>query len=326
LAAYARDAGHLAQIRGDTGARVLIAPVTARGRALGTLTLLSDAGSDRVYDDADLESLAELARRAGLALDNLRLYHDAQRQRTLAARRAEQLAASNAELEQFAYVASHDLQEPLRMVTQYMGLIDRKYAAELDERGRSYVAYAVDGAVRMHQLIADLLAYARTGRAEQVFTVFDPRVVVDETLRTLAGQIAERQATVEVAPLPQVRGDRTRLALVFQNLITNALKFSPAPARIAISAVTRGDEIEFAVADRGIGLDPQFADRIFEVFQRLHSRELYPGTGIGLAICKKIVNSHGGRIWVESRPGEGAIFRFTVPSADAPTTGLHKAL
>ncbi|HYE07293.1 MAG TPA: PAS domain-containing protein [Planctomycetota bacterium] len=325
-AAYARDDQHLAQMRGQIGTGMLIAPLTARGRALGTLTVLSDPGSQRQHDDADLDVVAELARNAGLVLDNLRLYHEAHRQRSLAARRAEQLTASNAELEQFAYVASHDLQEPLRMVTQYMGLIDRKYAAQLDERGRSYVAYAVDGAVRMHQLIADLLAYARTGRSQQAFTVFDAREVVDESLRTLAGQIDERQAIVDVAPLPRIRGDRTRLALVFQNLIANALKFSSAPARVAITAINRGDDVEFAIADRGIGIDPQFFERIFEVFQRLHSREQYPGTGIGLAICRKIVSGHGGRIWVESQPGEGAIFRFTVPSADAPITGLHKAL
>ncbi len=326
MKSHARDAEHLALMRVHLGTRVLIAPLSARGRALGTLSLLSSSSADRADDDGDLEFVAELARRAGLALDNLRLYHEAERQRALAAQRADQLATTNAELEQFAYVSSHDLQEPLRMVTQYMGLINRRYAAQLDERGRSYVAYAVDGAVRMHQLISDLLTYARTGRAEQTIATVDLRRLIDETLRTLSIQIAERQATIEIDDLPRVRGDRSRLALVFQNLIANALKFSPAPARLAITATSRDHEVVVAIADRGIGIDPQFFSRIFEVFQRLHSREQYPGTGIGLAICKKIIDSHGGRIWVESQPGEGATFFFTLPSADTPTTGLHKAL
>jgi PAS domain S-box-containing protein len=224
------------------------------------------------------------------------------------------LARSNRDLEQFAYVASHDLQEPLRMVSSYTQLLARRYEGKLDVTANKYIAYAVDGANRMQRLIEDLLAYSRVGARATGFAPADCAAVLEQALANLKAAIEANGASITHDPLPTVVHDRLLLVQLFQNLIGNAIKFHvEAPPRIHVSAEQKGDEWVFAVRDNGIGIDPQYAERIFTIFQRLHTNEEYAGTGIGLAICKKIVERRGGRIWVESQPGTGSTFYFTVP-------------
>lgn len=237
------------------------------------------------------------------------------------AQKAEELARSNAELEQFAYVASHDLQEPLRMVASYTQLLARRYREKLDDDAMEFIQYAVDGANRMQQLINDLLTYSRVGSRGMEFERVDCSSVLGQTIANLRDKIEATGAIVTNDDLPTVRGDATQLVQLFQNLISNALKFhgSDVP-QVHVSALKRDrpggsheQEWLFAVRDNGIGIDPQFAERIFVIFQRLHTQAQYPGTGIGLAICKKIAERHGGRIWMESQLGQGAAFFFTIP-------------
>ena len=236
------------------------------------------------------------------------------------ARQMEALARSNAELQQFAYVASHDLQEPLRKITGFCQLLARRYQGQLDERADEYIAFVVDGTARMQQLINDLLTYSQVGRGDKDVAQVDCNVIVEQVRLDLAAAIDESGAEVVVAgELPTVTGRPTQLAQLFVNLVANAVKFhGAAPPRVVISAERRGAEWRFAVSDNGIGIEPQYADRIFGVFQRLHTRAEYPGTGIGLAVCKKIVEVQGGRIWFESEPGVGTTFYWTMPAASKP--------
>ncbi|ADJ28333.1 sensor histidine kinase [Nitrosococcus watsonii] len=227
---------------------------------------------------------------------------------------AQDLMRSNAELEQFAYVASHDLQEPLRMVSSYAQLLARRYRNQLDSDADEFIEFMVDGATRMQALINDLLAYSRVGTKSKTFTTADSNWVIQQVLGSLQLVIKETQARLSVDPLPILIADEAQLAQLFQNLISNALKFRrETTPRIHISAKAEKNEIIFSVADNGIGIEPQYTERIFLLFQRLHSKREYPGTGIGLAICKKIVECHGGRIWVESRQGAGTTFLFALP-------------
>ncbi|HMX89879.1 MAG TPA: ATP-binding protein [Nitrospira sp.] len=225
-----------------------------------------------------------------------------------------ELGRSNADLQQFAYVASHDLQEPLRMVSSYTQLLAKRYRGQLDADADEFIAYAVDGATRMQKLIQDLLAYSRVSTGSQPFEPTPMGAVLSYAMDNLLSAIKESQAVITHDRLPTVRGDAKQLAQLFQNLLSNAIKFhGDQPPRIHISAQRREDEWLFSVRDEGIGIDPQFAGRIFVIFQRLHTRAEYPGTGIGLAICKKIVERHGGRMWVESETGKGATFWFSIP-------------
>jgi len=266
-----------------------------------------------------------------LEIRRLVLDVDAMRQRILleldestAAR--EQLAAqalelrrSNAELEQFAYVASHDLREPLRKVASFCQLIERRYGDQLDERGRQYIDFAVDGATRMQVLINDLLAFSRVGRTSEGFVPVDSQQSLDRVKQLLSGTLEETGAEVSTdGDLPVVYGDPILVDQLLQNLLSNAVKFSRdgVPPQITITYRRDGDMWEFTCADNGIGIEPDYAERIFVIFQRLHPRDQYGGTGIGLALCKKIVEYHGGRIWLDSngRPETGAVFRFTLPA------------
>jgi PAS domain S-box-containing protein len=232
----------------------------------------------------------------------------------LLARQTTELARSNEELERFAYIASHDLQEPLRMVASYTQLLARRYRGKLDEDADEFIGYAVNGANRMQQLIRDLLEYSRVGTRGGIFAAVDCGELVTQVLGDLATAIGEAGAAVVAGPLPTVSGDRSQLRQLFQNLVENALKYrSDAPPVARIDATGEGDMWHFTVRDNGIGIAPEYADRIFVIFQRLHTQAEYPGTGIGLAVCKRIVERHGGRIWVESQPGEGATFHFTLP-------------
>ena len=229
-------------------------------------------------------------------------------------RLADELRRSNDELERFAYVASHDLQEPLRVVTSYVQLLARRYRGRLDQDADEFIAFAVDGANRMKRLIQDLLAYARIkSKATQPEPVALGEVL-QHVLDALRMQLHDSGARVERGSLPTVPADPVQMEQLLQNLISNAVKFRGSePPVIRVEAEQRGSEWEVSVADNGIGIDPQFFDRIFIVFQRLHGMAEYSGTGIGLAICKKIVERHGGRIWVESESGKGSTFRFTLP-------------
>ncbi len=233
-------------------------------------------------------------------------------------RTAAELARSNAELEQFAYVASHDLQEPLRTVAGFTQLLAKRYTGQLDAKADEYIAFAVDGATRMHQLITDLLEYSRVGTRGEPFQPTDCTAVLQQALTSLALTIQESRARVTHNPLPTLSGAAGQLTRLLQNLIGNALKYrSERPPQVHITAQPQGHAWLFAVQDNGIGFDPHHAERIFGVFQRLHTREKYPGTGIGLAICRKIVERHGGCIWAEGRPGEGATFYFTIPMEES---------
>ena len=233
-------------------------------------------------------------------------------------RRSEELERSNRDLEQFAYIASHDLQEPLRMVSSYTTLLAEDLGDSLDDDARRHLDFAHDGALRMQQLVDDLLAYSRVNRGtDSDRQPVDCDQLVETATVDLHEAIAAAGATVTHDPLPTVTGRPVGLRQLFTNLVGNAVKFrGDEPVRVHVSAARDGPTWRFAVADNGIGLDPAQAERIFEVFKRLHPRDRYPGTGIGLAICRKVVEHHGGRIWVESQPGLGATFRFTLPAAD----------
>ena len=230
------------------------------------------------------------------------------------ARRTEELARSNAELEQFASVASHDLQEPLRTVANFAQFLEERYKGKLDAKADEFIDFMVDAAARMQQLISDLLAYSRVGSRGKQFVPADGAALLEQALRNLQAAVEESGAQITRDPLPTVKCDPAQIVQVFQNLVGNSIKFrSGQPPRIHVGVERGPSEWLFSVKDNGIGIDPQHADRVFEIFQRLHTRREYPGSGIGLTIAKKIVERHGGRIWVESKLHQGATFFFTLP-------------
>jgi signal transduction histidine kinase len=226
---------------------------------------------------------------------------------------AGELSRSNAELEQFAYVASHDLQEPLRKVASFCQALQTRYQGQLDERADQYIEFAVDGAKRMQTLINDLLAFSRVGRTGVKHELVDLGEVLAEARSALAETLRESRAQIAIEELPTVRGDRALLVSLFQNLIANAVKFRDGEPVVRISALEQGREWQLSCADNGIGIDAEYAERIFLIFQRLHSRDAYEGSGIGLALCRKIVEYHGGRMWLDTNYTEGACFRMTLP-------------
>jgi signal transduction histidine kinase len=228
--------------------------------------------------------------------------------------RTQDLERSNTELEQFAYVASHDLQEPLRKVASFCQLLERRYKGKLDDRADQYIGFAVDGAKRMQVLINDLLAFSRVGRIVREPVVVSCDAVLEQAMANVSGAIELAGATVESDPLPTVSAEVPLLTAVFQNLISNALKFhGDEPPHVRVSAKPAGEFWEFSFADNGIGIDAEYAERIFVIFQRLHNKADYPGTGIGLAMCRKIVEYHGGTIWLDTAVESGSRFCFTLP-------------
>jgi len=290
-------------------------PLILVSGALGDITAvecIKRGATDYVLKDG-LARLPEAVRRALQEKRLLRLRHKAEED---LARKADELARSNADLEQFAYVASHDLQEPLRMVAAYTQLLAERYRGKLDENADKFIGYASEGALRMQSLIQDLLAFSRVGRNGSGRVDCD--AVMEEVLMTLGPAIQESGAVVTHAALAEVWANRSQMAQVFQNLIGNAIKFrGNEPPAIFVQAEKAGQQWLFSVSDNGIGIAPEYAENIFVVFHRLHARTEYPGNGIGLAICKKIVERNGGKIWVEAQTGHGSVFKFTLP-CDGP--------
>ena len=281
-------------------------PLVVKGDVVGDLVLLTK--KEHQFIDDEIEFLSTFAGQAAIAIHNSQLYEQTRRQFA-------ELKRSNTELEQFAYVASHDLQEPLRMISGYTSLLAKRYKGSLDQDADTFIAYAMDGANRMRSLINDLLCYSRVGTKGKDFALTDCESVLAKTLTSLQMSIQESGATVTHDLLPRVMGDSGQLAQLFQNLIGNGIKYRNRRApEIHVSCRREGQDWLFAVKDNGIGIDPQYAERIFIIFQRLHTRQEYPGTGIGLAVCKRIVERHGGRIWVESTLGQGSTFWFTIPA------------
>lgn len=310
---------HYVRKAGEKTKSELSVPIKSGEKVIGVLDIQSDELN--AFDETDVSAMETLSTQIAAAIENARLYDQAQReinQRRKTEKELKQTLAelerSNRELEQFAYMASHDLQEPLRMISSYTQLLAQRYKDKLDADANDFIVYAVDGAMRMQTLINDLLSYSRVSTRGKPFEPADCENALEKVFANLKVALDESGAVITHDPLPIVVADSSQLIQLFQNLIENAIKFrSESTPRIHISAERKRNEWIFSVSDNGIGIDPQYKERVFIICQRLHSRERYPGTGIGLAICKKIVERHGGRIWVESKIGKGSTFYFTIP-------------
>jgi light-regulated signal transduction histidine kinase (bacteriophytochrome) len=296
----------------------------ARGRMLGVMTFVW-AESNRRYSQADFELAEDLGRRAGMAVDNARLFDEVhQLNQSLEKRVAERTAAledANRELESFSYSVSHDLRAPLRHVSGFVELLEKQAQGKLDERGEHYLSTIRDASSRAGQLVDDLLAFSRMGRSAMRSVRVEMNKLLDEVRSDLAPDLAGRTIDWQVSKLPSAQGDPALLRLVWINLLSNAIKFTAKrpSARIEISSAGQDDQTLYTVRDDGAGFDPAYMDKLFGVFQRLHSAEEFEGTGIGLATVRRIVARHGGKIWAESQPGRGAAFHFTLPKAQEGT-------
>lgn len=289
----------------------LVVPIIAQEGIWGLL-VAHQCDRPRQWTGFESELQRQLADQIGIAITQSQLLEQETRQR-------QELTRSNTELQQFAYIASHDLQEPLRMVTSYLQLLERRYKHQLGADADDFITFAVDGAIRMKALINDLLMFSRVGTHGKPFQLTDCTMVVSRSIANLKIAIEESQATLTYDDLPEVMGDAGQLMQLFQNLISNAIKFrGDAPPVIHIGVAAQAEEWRFFVQDQGIGIAPEYAEQIFVIFQRLHRRTDYSGTGIGLAVCKKIVERHGGQIWVQSEAGNGATFYFTLPKPGEP--------
>ena len=315
-------------IRGPDFAAIAAIIMTGAGDETIAAEVLKK-GADDYLKKSDVNP-GSIQRALQTAMQKVTLMKDLEQQRI-------ELQRSNQELEQYAYVTSHDLQEPLRIIVSFLELFTARYGDQIDDKGREYVNYAVDGASRMQQMVASLLELSRIGRRKSVLKAHDLDELLGEAMANLKLSIEESGATVTHDPLPVISCNSARIIQLFQNLISNAIKYrreeaprvhisvTPMPTsavdRLSYATTIRHRTIwQFCVEDNGIGIDEQYAERIFIVFQRLHGRDEYPGTGIGLALCRKIVEMHGGKIWIRSTPGEGSKFYFTLPSsaADVP--------
>ncbi len=301
----ARDLG------GDFQTRIAV-PLIARSVFVGTLNIRSL--QPYAYDESHLAQAERIGAQIAGTIANAFAYEKLEAAQQALEKAVTELRRSNQELEQFAYVSSHDLQEPLRKIASFCNLLESRYAEQLDERANVYLHYIVDGAMRMQALVNDLLLYSRVTTRGMEFALTDTNDVLQEALANLDVAVAESNACVTHDLLPTAYGDTKQLARLFQNLIGNAIKYrGEDPPEVHVSVLKKGDEWVFSVRDNGIGIAPEYAERIFVIFQRLHTREEYGGTGIGLSVCKKIVERHGGRIWVESEEGCGATFYFSLP-------------
>lgn len=295
---------------------MLAVPLATNEQSMGMLVVFLEHGS--LFVDEDLALLRIFAQQAAIVLQNQRmvdqLYERNEDLEQKVKARTEDLQRSNEELKMFAYVASHDLQEPLRTISSYLQLIESRYTDKLDSDGHEFIAFAVDGAARMKELIQDVLMYSRVETQAKNFTIFSAQDAVDEVCKLLELSINEAQAIINYEALPEIKADRRLIIQLFQNLLGNAIKYrGDRKPEVHIGYARENGNWHFSVKDNGIGIEPQYLEQIFVVFRRLHHRGAYSGTGIGLAICKKSVELHGGRIWVESTPGEGSTFHFTLP-------------
>jgi signal transduction histidine kinase len=310
---------NLGQWRGTEALKImreegLDIPLILVSGTLGDVTAV-ECIKQGVTDYVLKDSLARLSVALRGALKDKDAREERRRTQESLAQKVEELARSNADLEQFAYVASHDLQEPLRMVSAYTQLLADRYRGKLDEQADKYIHYAVDGAARMQSLIQDLLAFSRVGQQETAIASTDCNEIVEQAIANLRAAIVESSATVTHGPLPRLMANGSQLQQVFQNLIGNALKFKGSQAPLVqISARKEGTGWIFAVADNGIGISAEHAESVFTIFNRLHTRTEYPGNGIGLAICKKIIERHAGRIHASPQEGGGTLFNFTLPA------------
>lgn len=316
----AEDREHMLEYGAKT---VLYIPLRYQGRFNGYVELW-ESRRKREYTTEEIKLLHSIAQQAANAIENAHLYQQAQqeikhRKRLQAQleRYADDLQRSNQDLQQFAYIASHDLQEPLRMITSYLQLLERRYKGSLDSDADEFIHFAVNGALRMQELINALLLYSRIETRGFELQLTDCNEAVNQVLDNLKLAIEESNAQIHYDGLPVVMGDSTQLTQLFQNLIGNAIKYHrTGPPRIQLKAKRQDGEWLFSIQDNGIGFSQEQADRIFMIFQRLHNREKYPGTGIGLAICKRIIERHNGRIWAKSQQGEGSTFYFTIPISE----------
>ncbi len=295
---------------------VISVPLISKDQVIGVLNFRSV--KPNAYTEGDLKIAESIGNEIAGAVANSLLFAERKRMEVALKEKTEELARSNKDLEQFAYVASHDLQEPLRMVTSYVQLLAKRCEGKLDADAEDFIGFAVDGAARMRKLINDLLTYSRVGTQGQELSPTDSEAVLAQSVSDLSVAIDENGAIVTHDSLPAVMADCSQLGQLFQNLIGNAIKFrGNEPPRVHISATRNGSGWVFSVRDNGIGISSEYSERIFVIFQRLHNREEYAGTGIGLAVCKKIVERHGGHIWVESEVGKGATFRFSLQAVRA---------
>lgn len=292
---------------------VLVIPLLSKDKPIGVL-LLNFHSIHVAFTESQLDFADNLAASISFALENSRLFQEQKQGKETLEKAVDDLARSNAELEQFAYAASHDLQEPLRGIAGFAGLLERRYKGKLDGKADEFIDYIIDDTKRMQMLIKGLLEYSRISAKGIVFRPVNCSVALEQAIYSLRASIAESGAEVTYDPLPMVMGDESQLSRVFQNLIGNAIKFhSKDPLKIHITAERKENEWIFSVRDNGIGIESQYKKRIFVIFQRLHAKGQYPGTGLGLTVCKNILERHGGRIWVESEIGKGSIFYFTIP-------------
>lgn len=296
---------------------LIIVPITAYDHPLGVLMVALKHTS--LFIDGDMRLLAIFAQQMAVQLHYYNMIDMLSRRNEsleqIVNMRTADLRRSNEELKMLAYVASHDLQEPLRTIGSYLQLIEKNYKDKLDDEGREFIEFAVDGASRMKELIQDVLTYSRLETAKQSFTTVDTQKLVDEIIRSLETAINESGAIITTDPLPKIHADRRLIGQLLQNLISNAIKYRSADRTpdVFVGIKETPDHWQFSIRDNGIGIEPQYLEQIFIIFRRLHYREAYQGTGIGLAVCKKAVELHGGRIWAESVYHEGSTFYFTIP-------------